>query len=124
MDQSNKQRAIDFLELVIAGHIDEAYEKYVDLGGKHHNVYFAAGFLALREAMKKNEAGMPNKQFVVKHAIADGDLVAVHSHLKFKADDPGMIVVHLMRFANGKIVELWDVGQAIPLEQPNADGAF
>lgn len=119
-----KQAAISFLELVVTGKIDEAYETYVDMSGKHHNAYFGAGFTSLREAMKANHVETPGKQFIIKHVVAENDLVAVHSHLTFKADEPGMIVVHLLRFDNGKIVELWDLGQQIPVDIPNTDGVF
>lgn len=35
-----------------------------------------------------------------------------------------MIVVHLLRFRGGKIVEIWDCGQPVPADSPNSDGAF
>jgi predicted SnoaL-like aldol condensation-catalyzing enzyme len=66
----------------------------------------------------------PNKYFNVKNILADGDLVATHSHLAFKEGEPGMIVVHLFRFKDGKIVEMWDCGQPIQANSPNTDGAF
>ncbi len=122
--EDNKQTAVEFLKLVIAGRIDEAYEKYVDLGGKHHNTFFAAGFPVLRDAMKENDVQFPNKQFTIKNVLGDGDMVAVHSHLNLKPDNAGMVVVHIFRFKDGKIVEMWDCGQAIPDDSPNQDGAF
>ena len=33
----NKEFAIYFLNMVVEGKIDEAYRKYVDMEGKHHN---------------------------------------------------------------------------------------
>jgi predicted SnoaL-like aldol condensation-catalyzing enzyme len=35
-----------------------------------------------------------------------------------------MAVVHILRFEGGKIVEMWDVGQEIPKDSPNALGVF
>lgn len=35
--QAHKQAAVQFLQLAVAGRIDEAYQKYVDMNGKHHN---------------------------------------------------------------------------------------
>lgn len=122
--QARKQAAVDFLQLVVAGRIDEAYDKHVDMRGKHHNPFFSAGFPALQKAMAENHAQFPNKQFLVKHALGDGELVAVHSHLVPRVGDTGMVVVHLLRFGGDKIVELWDCGQPIPAESPNQDGAF
>ncbi len=121
----NKQSVTEFLKMVIAGKIDEAYEKYVDLNGSHHNPYYPAGFPVLREAMKENHARFPDKQFNIKHILEEDDLVITHSHLVMKADEPGMIVVHLFRFNTvGKIVEMWDCGQAIPPSSPNKAGPF
>lgn len=121
---SNKDIAIDFLNLIVAGAIDTAYEKYVVTNCIHHNVFFLAGINNLRQAMQANHAEHPDKKLVIQHVIADHDLVAVHSHLMFNDQEPGMIVIHLFRFAQGKIVELWDCGQKIPIDQPNTDGAF
>jgi predicted SnoaL-like aldol condensation-catalyzing enzyme len=121
---NNKEIAVQFLKLVIAGKIDEAYSQYIDANGKHHNTYFPKGFSVLKEGMKENHNQFPNKYFNVKNILGDGDLVATHSHLAFKEGEPGMIVVHLFRFKNGKIVEMWDCGQPIQADSPNKDGAF
>ena len=120
----NKQAAVTFLESVIAGNIDEAYEKFVDMNGKHHNPYFPAGFAALKQAQKDNHAQFPNKQFHIHHVLGDGDMVAVHSHVVLKPGEPGIAVVHLFRFGDGKVVELWDCAVLIPADSPNRDGVF
>lgn len=122
--KTNKSSAQDFLKMVVARKIDEAYEKYVDMKGKHHNVYFAAGFPVLREAMKVAHTENPDTELRIKHVLEDGDMVAVHSHVIMKPGQKGVAVVHLLRFENGKIVEMWDCGQALPDDMPNADGAF
>jgi predicted SnoaL-like aldol condensation-catalyzing enzyme len=121
---SNKQAATQFLELVIAGKIDEAYEQFVAMDGKHHNAYYSAGFAALKQGMKNNEAQFPNKKMSIKHVLGDGDLVGVHSHVILKPDDPGLVTLHLFRFDKGKITEMWDCGQPIPVDSPNKDGIF
>lgn len=114
--------AVNFLELVISGKIDEAYEKYVDMRGKHNNVYFPDGFSSLKDAMKENHKVFPNKLFDIKHCVVDGNTAAIHSHLVL--GDKQMTVVHIFRFEKSKIVEMWDVGQEIPANIPNKDGAF
>lgn len=120
----NKEIALDFLNKVIAGEYDYAYQAYVDLAGKHHNMYTPAGFDSLKTGMQAADAEMPNKHFEIKNVFGSGDLVAVHSHFIPKDGDPGMATVHMFRFENGKIVEMWDVAQQIPKELPNVDGAF
>jgi predicted SnoaL-like aldol condensation-catalyzing enzyme len=121
---TRSQFAVQFLQLVTAGRIDEAYQKYVDMNGKHHNCYFPAGFPALKKAMIDNHKQFPAKKYTVKNVIGEGNMVAVHAHLALKQDDNGMVVVHICRFEGDKIVEFWDCGQAIPADMPNNDGAF
>jgi len=119
-----KDQAVEFLEMVISGHIDEAYTKFVDMQGKHHNVYFQAGFPLLKQAMIENHTQFPVKKFTVKNVLEDGDLVAVHSRIVLKPDESEMTTVHIFRFTGGKITEMWDIGQEIPPDSPNQDGPF
>lgn len=121
---AQKESALDFLQLVVAGEIDEAYESYVNMNGKHHNVYYAADFTSLKQGMLENHAQFPTKRIMVKNVVGEGSLVAVHSNIILKPGESGISVVHIFRFERGKIVEMWDVGQAIPLESPNRIGAF
>jgi len=120
----NKKTAVEFLGLVIAGDIDEAYRKYAARDGRHHNLFFPAGFVALQKAMEEAHVQFPRKSFTVKHVIGEGDFVAVHSHLVLESGSPGYITLHIFRFSGGKIAELWDFSQGIPSEMPNADGPF
>jgi len=122
--QARKLAAVQFLQLVVAGSIDAAYEKHVDMRGKHHNPFFPAGFPALEKAMIENHVQFPSKHITVKNVLGDGDLVAVHSHIVLRPDEAGVTAVHLFRFCNGKIVEMWDCGQPVPADSPNMDGAF
>ena len=122
--EANKEAALDFLNLVIIGKIEEAYHNYINMGGMHHNVYFPAEFSALKQGMLENHAQFPNKQFKVKHIIAEGNIVAVHSNIVLKPGEPGIAVVHILRFEAGKIVEMWDIGEQIPADSPNKTGAF
>ncbi len=122
--QANKQAAVEFLRLGTEGHVDEAYQKYVDMQGKHHNPFFPAGFAALKKGMIDNHIQFPNKQLIVEHVLGDGDLVAIHSHVVLSPGEKGVATVHLLRFHENKIVELWDFGQPVPSDSPNQDGIF
>jgi len=119
-----KQAAVQFLQLVVAGRIEKAYQKYVDMGGKHHNPFFPAGFTALQKAMIENHVQFPNKLLTVKHVFDDDDLGAVHSHIMLRPGETGISAVHLFRFHGDKIVEMWDCGQPVPADSPNKDGVF
>ncbi len=122
--QTQKEQAMDFLHMVVSGEIDQAYDTYINMHGVHHNMYYSSEFASLKSGMKENHQQFPNKRLMVKNVLADGDLVAVHSHIVMKEGEPGVSVVHIFRFADGRIVEMWDVGQSIPLDSPNRRGAF
>jgi predicted SnoaL-like aldol condensation-catalyzing enzyme len=119
-----KQAAVQFLQLVVAGQIEKAYQKYVVMGGTHHNPFFPAGFTALQMAMIENHVQFPNKLLTVKHVLDDDDLVAVHSPIMLRSGETGISAVHLFRFHGDKIVEMWDCGQPVPADSPNKDGVF
>ena len=121
---SLKAIAVEFLQLSAAGQASTAFQRYVGPGFRHHNVHFSAGASPLCEAMQANAAQFPDKVLEVQRALEDGSLVAVHSRVSMGKDGPTMALAHVFRFEGGRIVELWDIGQAVPPDSPNADGAF
>jgi len=124
MKNSLKEIAVSFLQLVASGEVREAYRSYLSPDFRHHNPFFPGDADSLMLAMEENAAKNPHKILEVKRVIEEGDLVAVHSHIKQKQDDLGAAVVHIFRFHNNVIVELWDVGQPIPENSPNENGVF
>ncbi|MEW6336417.1 MAG: nuclear transport factor 2 family protein [Acidobacteriota bacterium] len=122
--QARKDVAVDFLRLVVAGRIDEAYRAHVDMDGTHHNPYFAAGLPALKQAMIDNHAAYPDKTIDVKRVVAEGDLVAAHSLVSLNPGNLQIAAVHIFRFRGDRIVELWDITQQMSADSPNSDGMF
>ena len=58
----------------------------------------------------------------IKRVIAEGDLVAVHA---VAIDEPDRVaVVDIFRVRDGKIVEHWDVCQAVPEKSANSNTMF
>ena len=123
-EASHKQSAISFLHLASSGKARQAFETYVCQDFRHHNPYFRGDRESLIAAMTENATKFPNKLFEVHHALEDRDLVAVHSRVRLNPGEPGMAVVHIFRFDANRIAELWDVGQPVPGESPNANGMF
>ncbi|KON88793.1 polyketide cyclase [Sporosarcina globispora] len=121
---SNKEKAISFLQLAASGQVCEAYQRYISPDFSHHNPYFKGDANSLMLAMEENAGQNPNKILEVKLAIQEKETVAVHSHVKQNPEDLGGAVVHIFRFQDGQIVELWDVGQPIPEDSPNENGMF
>ncbi|EMY46352.1 nuclear transport factor 2 family protein, partial [Glaesserella parasuis] len=67
----------------------------------------------------------PTSRATVKRVLADGDLVALHVHSQLNEKDKGESVVDIFRFdENGKIVEHWDVIQAVPEKTESGRGMF
>jgi predicted SnoaL-like aldol condensation-catalyzing enzyme len=122
--QSRKDAAIEFLTLVASGKIREAYTRHVGPGFRHHNPYFRGDAASLMEAMEQTAVKNPDKTLEVQLALHDGELVAVFSRVRQKPSDPGGAVVHIFRFVGDRIVELWDIGQAVPEESVNENGMF
>ena len=119
MSDSNKNAAASFLKLAASGKVREAYSKFVGAGFKHHNPFFEGSAESLMAGMEENARQNPNKAFEVKRAIAEGEFVVTHSHVQQKPGELGAAVVHIFRFENGHIVELWDLGQPVPEKSPN-----
>ena len=120
---NRKTTALDFLRLAREGDRSAA-ERLLAPGGRHHNPYFAAGLPALLDGIEAAAKASANRTFDVKHVVAEGDFVVVHSHVRQDPNAPGAAVVHLFRFDGDRIAELWDVGQPVPAENVNADGMF
>ncbi|EJL27196.1 nuclear transport factor 2 family protein [Brevibacillus sp. BC25] len=124
MKTSLKENAVSFLQLVASGNVREAYQRYTGPNFRHHNPFFRGDAHSLMLAMEENAAKNPHKILEVKRAIEEGEIVAVHSHVKQNQEDLGGAVVHIFRFHNDQIVEFWDVGQPIPDDSPNENGMF
>ncbi len=119
-----KEKAVNFLQMVVAGKIKEAYAKYIGEDLVHHNAYFPAGAKALLQAMEDNARICPYQTLEVQQVIREDNMVVVHSKIKKDENDQGWAGVHIFKFKHEMIVELWDVIQQIPENLPNKDGIF
>ncbi|MGM0845613.1 MAG: DUF1835 domain-containing protein [Bacillota bacterium] len=123
-ESSLTERAVSFLKLIISNKVQEAFQKHAAPELFHHNPYFPGDAHSLMSAMEENAEDSPEKILTVKHTIEEGNLVVVHSHIKQNIEDVGAAVVHIFRFKEGRIVELWDIGQSVPEDSPNENGVF
>ncbi|MGN8844476.1 nuclear transport factor 2 family protein [Niallia sp. HCP3S3_B10] len=121
---SQKDIAISFLMLVATGKVREAFHSYIGPDFRHHNPFFNGDADSLMIAMEENAKQSPNKKVESKLVIEEDDKVVVYSHIKQHPEDLGGAVVHIFRFQNDQIVELWDIGQPIPKDSPNKNGMF
>jgi predicted SnoaL-like aldol condensation-catalyzing enzyme len=121
---TKKEIAQDFLKLAAKGQSRQAFGQYVGQGFRHHNVYFKGDGETLMVAMEEAAKENPDKILEIHRALEDGNLVAVHSHIRQDPNDLGAAVMHIFRFEVDKIVELWDFGQAVPADMINENGMF
>lgn len=121
---SHKEIAVSFLQMAGSGQVREAYEKYVSSDFKHHNVWYPGDRESLLKGMEESHENLPHKVFEVQFAFEGDSKVAVYSKFKLNPEAPEMVVCHIVRFEGDLIAEMWDIGQEIPVDSPNKNGAF
>lgn len=121
--ESQKDIAISFLKNASSGKLDEAYRN-VSPNFRHHNPHFKGDAESLKNGMAQAHKQFPNTALDVQRTIAEDDLVVVHSRVRHAPERPTIAVVHIFRFEDDKIAELWDVGIEVPEDSPNENGAF
>ncbi len=122
--------AMEYFRLISAGKFKEGLRFFAP-DCKTHNPYIVGSMEALTDAMivanKEMGPKFADPEFVVRHILADGAFVAVHTELlnsKSKPSEGGLRQVHLFRFEDGNIIEYWDITQQVLPNLPNASGAF
>lgn len=75
-------------------------------------------------AMEENAQKNPGKIFEIQRTLEDGNLVAIHSRIQMTKDGLVLAVIHIFRFEQDKISELWDFGQPVPSDIVNENGMF
>ncbi|MBP2623050.1 hypothetical protein C4K46_03745 [Streptococcus oricebi] len=113
--EQNKQRAIAFYRTAFEGNPRKAVELYVGDSYLQHNPVVEdgkAGFIAYFERMQRE---YPDKSVDFVRAIAEDDLVALHTHQVWGApDNREYVTMDFFRFdEEGKIVEHWDSIQQV-----------
>lgn len=90
-----------------------------------HNPIAADGPDGLKAFLDFAKANMADFKIEIKRILADGNFVMVHVHATNGPDDRGSAVMDIFRLSeDGKVVEHWDVLQAIPEESMNDNGMF
>lgn len=122
--QKNKENAISFYKIAYLGNPREAVKKYVGDDYIQHNPAVGNGkeaFIAYFDEMHRD---YPNKQITFVRAIAEDDLVALHTHQQWPENDQ-YVTMDFFRFdENGKIVEHWDSIQQIPEVSLNENSMY
>ncbi|MBN9982633.1 nuclear transport factor 2 family protein [Rhizobium laguerreae] len=123
IEEANRKLVVEFYDRFFNKHDIEAASVVADDYRQHNSqvpdgkkplISFFTGFF------KENAQ---SKAEIVRSA-ADGDLVWLHVHATNGADDRGQAIVDIFRVKDGKIVEHWDVIQAVPKEAANKNTMF
>ena len=111
-------------EFYLEKHVREAFETWVEPGYIQHNPMAQTGRDAAIAFLEPFFKSHPDISYSIKRIIADGNLVAVHSHAVFTPGERGLAIVDILRVDNCKIAEHWDVAQPVPEKTANDNGMF
>lgn len=121
---ANKQNAIAFYRTAYLGEPAKAVVNYVGPEYIQHNPLVADGKQAFIDYFDKMARDYPGKSIEFVRAVAEDDLVAVHTHQMW----PGNVEYVTMDFfrfdVNGKIIEHWDSMQEIPVNKKNENSMY
>jgi predicted SnoaL-like aldol condensation-catalyzing enzyme len=120
----NKQNAIEFYKMAYNGEPRKAVHLFVGNQYIQHNPLVGDGpepFISYFEKMAKE---YPDKSIEFVRAVAEGTLVALHTHQIWPGDEE-YITMDFFRFDDkGKIVEHWDAMQQIPEFTANGNSMY
>ena len=111
-------------ELYVQKNAREAFETWVAPDYIQHNPLAPNGRDAAIAFFEPFFKSHPDASYSIKRIIADGNLVAVHSHAVFTPGERGFAVVDILRVENCKVAEHWDVVQAVPEKAANTNTMF
>ncbi len=122
--ESNKENAIAFYRTAYLGYPSKAVEKYVGSEYIQHNPAVGDGKQAFIDYFEEMARDYPDKEIAFLRTVAEGDLVALHTHQTWPGNDQ-YVTMDIFRFdGQGKIVEHWDSIQEVPSESKNGNSMY
>jgi len=120
-EEANRRMIASMINLAWNGEqVALALKLYADQDYVQHNPYISDGVKALTD--RANAGKLPQRCYDLKFVLAQNDLVWVYSEVT--ETDAVNAVVDLFRVRDGKMVEHWDVSQAVPDDMPHDNGMF
>lgn len=120
----NKENAIAFYKMAYEGNPKKAVELYIGQQYIQHNPDVADGTAGFIEYFERMQKEYPKKSIEFVRCIAEGDLVALHTH-QIWPDNDQYVTMDFLRFdQNGKICEHWDSIQQVPKESANPNTMY
>jgi len=122
--ETNKNNTIAFYRMAYLGEPAKAVDKYVGAEYIQHNPLVGNGKQAFIAYFTEMADLYPGRDIEFVRAVAEGDLVALHTHQTPPNNDE-YVTMDFFRFdANGKIVEHWDSIQKVPGETKNGNPMY
>lgn len=119
-----KENAINFYKMAYEGNPKKAVELYVGDEYIQHNPDVANGTQGFIDYFERMQAEYSEKSINFVRAIAEDDLVALHTHQVWPGNDQ-YITMDFFRFDNNlKIVEHWDSIQQVPEKSANPNTMY
>jgi predicted SnoaL-like aldol condensation-catalyzing enzyme len=122
--EKNKKNAIAFYKTAYEGNPKKAVELYVGKEYIQHNPDVADGLDGFIKYFDRMQTEYPEKSIEFVRCIAEGDLVALHTH-QIWPDNDQYVTMDFFRFdQNGKICEHWDAIQQVPKKSANPNTMY
>jgi len=122
--QKNKANAQAFYRMAYEGNPAKAIADYVGKEYIQHNPDVADGTQGFIEYFERMQREYPDKSIAFVRSIAEGDLVALHTHQIWPGNDE-YVTMDFFRFNEaGKICEHWDAIQQIPKNAANENKMY
>ncbi|MGI9550273.1 MAG: nuclear transport factor 2 family protein [Aurantibacter sp.] len=122
--EQNKKNAISFYKMSYNGNPRNAVELFVGNAYKQHNPLVGDGKEPFIQYFERMAHEYPEKSIEFVRAVAEGDLVALHTHQIWPGNEE-YVTMDFFRFDDaGKIVEHWDSMQLIPEDSANENTMY
>ena len=122
--EKNKENAIAFYRMAYEGNPRKAIELYVGDTYIQHNPDVADGPQGFIDYFERMQQEYPDKSIEFVRCIAEGNLVALHTHQTWPGNDEYVTMDFFRMDENGKIVEHWDAIQQIPPQAAHDNGMY
>ena len=124
--RSQKELVLEFYKLALEDFEPKlAFERYATPDFVEHSADITGGTrqatIAFLEDLIRR---FPAPKWDVVRSAAEGELVFLHVHVTPAPGERGVAIVEIFRVQNHKIVEHWDVIQAVPEKPGNANSMF
>jgi predicted SnoaL-like aldol condensation-catalyzing enzyme len=123
-EEENIRIAMEFYDLLLNQKDWERGSRLIGDRYVQHNPNAPDGIEGIKAHIEMLQRDYPQNRGEIKRAFSRGDLVALHVHSKRAPELRGNAIVDMFRIEDGKVVEHWDVVQAVPEQAQNDNTMF